>query len=711
MFPPINRNVSLAKETHRKSTSSLISDINSLNVKTKAMKYAKKLWMDTKPAGDHEEIYSSCLNRISNIERHLVRLRNEYRLDTEHICDTIKTHAFHLNTLKQAIGLHELKSAQTMSDVLKIVEHTLQMQRYNEKILKMKEEAEKRSNAQRVKKMISVTELKNSEKNVVKNLKEDNIENETDEESSIDDDDDDEHEETSEDEKDNGEGEEKVKIKKKHAAKKKNEEQKVSDASNQLNFSNSLNYVITKLEAPTPYELINSDPIITPLLHKIKNKKLVITPELEDNASVLAKLFDETMSAIAEKYPSILEEVESLCFLYEKYFQSFLQNNLDELLENYEEKMKTTKKEIINRKYLLQTKNLMNSAFSYNDKIKEYSSFIHISLRNLRKLREKFDDNTTKGILINSEFSKKSQKLSYRFDCDLMPVILIIYEYDTQLNSCIELLKEWLQYDRSYSKLLLDDLKEVDKQKKNLNSVKYQCECKYNQLQFKFNALNMKIEAIGKELIESLRKKDAKMNPNDEGSGIDDVYSLNVKRVFNIKYYKYQNLDCNQLLEAIDGDLNRLEFDLTNFRATISSTKSKESIAQMKEKFEQINEMKNKLERLEYEAKHLFHEKRIKPNELDLYENCYFKLKEIHMYKNCPQTLNKIFFNLELPSIKFGLPNNSFDQLIRKPHVDRSTSPVVLGHTNTGIWKIIFLVEKSFKTLYLIFCRQLLKMH
>ncbi len=86
---------------------------------------------------------------------------------------------------------------------------------------------------------------------------------------------------------------------------------------------------MNKLEAPTPYELINSDPIITPLLQKIKNKKLVITPELEDDASVLAKLFDETMSAIAEKYPSVLEEVESLCFLYEKYFQSFLQNNLE----------------------------------------------------------------------------------------------------------------------------------------------------------------------------------------------------------------------------------------------------------------------------------------------------------------------------------------------------------------------------------------------
>jgi len=378
-----------------------------------------------------------------------------------------------LNNLKQAIGLHELKSAQTVSDVLKVVEHTQQMQRYNEKMLKMKEEAEKRSAAQRVKKMVSVELKNNSEKNVERNLKEDNIkneeENETDKEDSIDDDDDDEHEETSGDEKDNGEGEEKVKIKKKHTAKKKDAEQKVSDASSQLNFSNSLHYVINKLEAPTPYELINSDPIITPLLQKIKNKKLVITPELEDDASVLAKLFDETMSAIAEKYPSVLEEVESLCFLYEKYFQSFLQNNLDELLESYEEKMKTTKKEIINRNYLLQTKSLMNSAFSYNDKIKEYSHFIHISLRNLRKLRQKFDDNTTKGILISSEFSKKSQKLSYRFDCDLMPVILIIYEYDTQLNSCIELLKEWLQYDRSYSKLLLGDLKEVDKQKKNLN--------------------------------------------------------------------------------------------------------------------------------------------------------------------------------------------------------------------------------------------------
>ena len=40
----------------------------------------------------------------------------------------------------------------------------------------------------------------------------------------------------------------------------------------------------------------------------------------------------------------------------------------------------------------------MTSAFSYNEKIKEYSKFIHTSLKNLRKLREKFDDKTTNGI-------------------------------------------------------------------------------------------------------------------------------------------------------------------------------------------------------------------------------------------------------------------------------------------------------------------------
>ena len=669
MLPPIkNRNIPLEKEIHHKSTSSLISGINASSGKTKAMKYRKKFWMDTKPAENNEEIYSSCLHRVSNIENELVYLRNEYKIDRDHISDTIKTRSFHLNNLKQAMGLHELKSAQTVDDVIKIVEHTLKIQLYNEQILKMKEKTiEKSSSALKLPKISS--ETKGAEKG--ENLKDENSheENENDNEDKVNEESDDEGSRNEDDEK-------------KETSKKKNET-KTLETKNKLNFSNSLSYVMNRIEPTTPYELINSDPIITPLLNKIRSKKLVITSEIEEDAGVLRILFEETMSAINEKYPNLLIEIETLCFLYEKYFQSFLENNLDELLESYETKIKTTKKEIINRNYLLQTKKLMNSAFSYNDKIKEYSKYIHSSLRNLRKLREKFDDKTTNGISIKNEFSQKSQKLSYRFGCDLMPVILIIYEYDTQLKTCIELLIEWLEYDRSYSDLLFADLKEVDKQKKNLNSVKYNCECKYNQLLFKFNAVSTSIQAIGKEQSESLKKKDAKLNP-DEGSNIGDVYSLNDKRVFNLKYYKYQNLDCNQLLEATDRDLNQLELELSMFRSTISSTKSKESIAKMKEKFEQINEIKSKLERLEYETQHLFHEKRIKPNELDLYENCYFKLKEIHMYKNCPQTLNKIFYNLELPSIKFGLPNNSFDQLIRKPHVDRSTSPVLLGHTNTS---------------------------
>ena len=284
------------------------------------------------------------------------------------------------------------------------------------------------------------------------------------------------------------------------------------------------------------------------------------------------------------------------------------------------------------------------------------------------------------------ELSEKSQKLSARYDCDLIPVVLIKYEYTVQLRACLELLNEWLEYDKSYTDLLRIDLKEVDKKKKSLNSVKYNCECKYNQLNYKFHLLKNNTEVIAKELGESLKKKDHKMNPYDDDGDDDEAqFELNTKRNFHLKYFKYQALDCNQLLEATDKDLIQLEAELAHFRANISTTKSKESITKMKEKFEHINALKGKLERLEYETAHLYQEKKIKPNELDLYENCYLKLKEIYMYKTCPQTLNKIFYHLQLPSIKFGLPNHSFDQLIRKSN-DRATSPVLLGNNKTGIY-------------------------
>ena len=186
-----------------------------------------------------------------------------------------------------------------------------------------------------------------------------------------------------------------VEAKKKEEKKKHKHHAKADATKNKLNFSNSLSYVMNKKRPLTPAELIKSDPIISPLLAKIRNTKLKITDEIHLDTNVLANLFEDAMNATSHRFPHLLDDIEDLCVLFEKYFQSFLENNLDELLESHETHMQTSKKEIVNYTYLLQTKTLMNSAFSYNDKIKEYTKFIHTSLRNffLQAIKKNFRKN------------------------------------------------------------------------------------------------------------------------------------------------------------------------------------------------------------------------------------------------------------------------------------------------------------------------------
>ena len=140
MLPSIHKSQPLFKE--KDSLNSQQPSVHKHFQHYKA-KHSKKIWLDTKPAETNEEIYTSCHARIVEMEKRLHALQVDYRIDREHIHDTMKTHSFHLARLKEAMGLHELKSAQTISDVIKIVEHTMRVERFNRAVALEAEEAEK----------------------------------------------------------------------------------------------------------------------------------------------------------------------------------------------------------------------------------------------------------------------------------------------------------------------------------------------------------------------------------------------------------------------------------------------------------------------------------------------------------------------------------------------------------------------------------------
>lgn len=416
--------------------------------------YTKKLWTDTTPPDSIEEIYKSCEYRMSQLEKKINEYDLLYKIDEPNLFQTTNYYSIHLTRLRVFMGLAEIKSAKTITDILRIINYNLRMIRKENKLRSQQalslpnliKDKESEETSQEPKESLSTqAKIENSpvklpdinqkeeESKANSNLKSilaavnppatvnNAINSKPDNES--------EHLSDDEDQEKSKEKEQPKSI---------------------LHISNSdlLNYVMKKRPPPPPLESIKNDPVINPLIVSLKKNYMIITREAELDSSILSEYFETIMNAMDTRYSELLSEIESLCNLFEKYFQSFLQNNFDDLRQTYEKDRLVKKKQTINHKNLTQTEELMDSAFEYNSKIKEYMAKIHSSIRALRRLKRKFDDGTTNGVYVK-DFSSQSQNLSMRYECDLVPVVLILFEHSTQLKACLKLLKEWLAYDKS----------------------------------------------------------------------------------------------------------------------------------------------------------------------------------------------------------------------------------------------------------------------
>ena len=415
------------------------------------------------------------------------------------------------------------------------------------------------------------------------------------------------------------------------------------------------------------------------------NKKVALLEKMKQvdvDSKILKELYEKIKDAFKNKYSILIDEVDMLCMIFEKYFISFMQNNFDNLREKF-----MRENQVISKTYLDIIQQLLDTGFKYNVKTKEFSELLRDTTKGLRKLRQNFEEN---NVLIK-DFSPQIQRLSLRYDCDLIPIIFILYEFSLKLKLCTRTLKDWLMFDQSYTSYLQNDLKMINVQKKNLNTMKFNCESLYNHLILKINSLKKNIEHYEKELEFSYKKKEEKMNQMFSGNNQDDGETLEEKkarlklqqkkRIFR-KYFKYQKLDCYNMLKNSDIDLNDLETDFSKISDGIKTSRSKNTFEQIQENTDQVRHFKMKLENLEHEVIHLYEEKKITSKELDLLENCGAKIKEIQMYKSCSQTLEKLFHNVKLPCLKFGMPKTTLDEIIR-PTRDTG-SPVMLGTTNSG---------------------------
>lgn len=86
---------------------------------------------------------------------------------------------------------------------------------------------------------------------------------------------------------------------------------------------------------------------------------------------------------------------------------------------------------------------------------------------------------------------------------------------------------------------------------------------------------------------------------------------------------------------------------------------------------------------IEDQLYHFFDLKKVNPNELVILENCYLKLKEIHMYKSSCDTLRKVHFDLPLLSLKFGLSDKQYMELLQldlEPGEINMKMPIITKH-------------------------------
>lgn len=111
---------------------------------------------------------------------------------------------------------------------------------------------------------------------------------------------------------------------------------------------------------------------------------------------------------------------------------------------------------------------------------------------------------------------------------------------------------------------------------------------------------------------------------------------------------KYSSLDCAKMLERMSAELSELDSDLVKQNRVAISSKTKLSL--LEDKFRYVVNIRTSLGKLSAQLYSMYQEKCIKQVEIDVWENSYIKLKEIHMSKINSDTVEKIFYNIDITS-------------------------------------------------------------
>lgn len=567
------------------------------------------LWTDQCAPESIEQIYSSCLYRLAECTSRIEELDHIYKIDEENLFNTMNVYSFQLSKLRELVGINELKSSKAISDVIKVLKNNIK--NYNDE-----KEFQKETFSIGIQFFVNTIEKLQTE---LISPKEEKSNAHIKEELDIDFDDTD------------------------------SQEGKIEESEAVKALNQSIKSLARNKKPQIMPSLKRADSTITPLLASTRRKFIPVNQDTEYELFYLEDILEKTTHALAENYSYLIEEVDNIQNVCEKYLLSFYEKSLGDIFKLY---AKDKNEEFNLNENLKKYENYLDTVIKYDKRRVYYINVVDRALRNLRHIRRNFTD--LSGVQIK-HFSEDSQKLSKRFDLGLLQVCLIIPEHSFVLKKCISLVKEWIEYDKEYSSYVYRDLKIIEKQKKSLALLKYSCESLHNQLVYR-------IDLIKNDVFEM-----------SMGRKLD---SLSEAQVLKRKNFKYSDFDCRTMLERIGLELNQMDNELAKLKRKFSA--------------ERFCVLKSNLGDLREEMFILYEEKKVQQVDIDLLENSYFKLKEILMFKNSSEILEKIYYNIQLPNLKFGIPKdlnssfeiNEYDMLLYKQ--DKFANSILIASQMIG---------------------------
>jgi hypothetical protein len=396
------------------------------------------------------------------------------------------------------------------------------------------------------------------------------------------------------------------------------------------------------------------NPIITPLVASSRKRHIYLTKQNEIDADRLHQLLSHLDEATFDKYEKLLQEIESIVKIFEKYFLSFLLLK-DQIIKKKTKNHNQHKSDMNNEDIIYER--CMEVPTNYDKKRSFYIDFIRDTIFNLRKMREKFYNiDSEEGINLQDDMSVGSQKLCNRFfDAEILPIVFIIPEFTSQLGECVKYLYEWLDFDRSYVVFIQKDLTEIEAKQKNLLNTKLSQDKMFTFMINRINSLN---ELINNDQMNDLiqRKENHNLLLNDQSTdqNISAVYqelnelSINtiVKQLMAFRSENYLKYNCQEMLTRYNENLTEVENKLNRLIKSFRIDNN--------EKRKCTRCIKSFLSEYEKQIHVNYKNKSIEQTDIDLQEHCILKLKNIIVYKQSSQLLEKLFFNMPLTILKSG---------------------------------------------------------